>query len=57
LLVLSNNSIGDAGARNLAVALPRLTALKYLYLDGNSSGATGMAAIRTAVRGGCRVSI
>jgi len=44
-LVLSNNAIGDAGARALAGALAANTTLQFLQLQANSIGVAGGAAL------------
>jgi len=48
-LVLSNNAIGDAGARTLAGALAANTTLQFLQLQANSIGAAGAAALAKAL--------
>eukprot|EP00962_Isochrysis_galbana_P025283 scaffold7764_cov94-Isochrysis_galbana.AAC.1 len=49
VLSLGENSIGDEGARALAGALPRATALKELDLYNNSIGAEGARALAGAL--------
>jgi Leucine-rich repeat (LRR) protein len=48
-LILSDNSIGDEGARALAKALRGAPTLVTLYLDGNSIGDEGARALAKAL--------
>jgi len=45
VLLLTAAAIGDAGLVGLALALRRLPALEELYLNGNSFGDEGLAAL------------
>jgi hypothetical protein len=57
LLNLGGNSIGDAGARALAAALPIATALESLDLSSNAIGSGGACALAQALPRAGRLAV
>ena len=57
---MSDNSIGDDGARALAAALPQVPGLKELDVSNNNIGTDGEDALRAAAaaaRAGLELSV